>query len=473
MALNKADLMQIFEEKTKGCSSQFLHDILIPTGRGGVPAARDYDLALAKIAAYVQQNPSKSLSKLNSSKDLLESLDILTQFRLKYYTPCLASRYDELRAPDQNQLFEDPDWRFTLKCNGVRTWVLTDGTNLKVFSRNYSDVDRSLLEYSSNILMDIRPSSKIYAIDCELMFDPGVDISDQLEELGLTTNSPLEACVALLHTYPESAKQIQQKYADKHHDSLFKFHLIAPLYFNGRNYMNRPLGDGFQVYDECVKYGQELGIPLVSIPCCTGSRAEKENFLETILDTGGEGCVAHFAKGAYCTSENRSKTSYIKIKRSIKTTGDGLGDTIDAFITGFKMGTKGTANEDLISAVEVTVHVIDNGKMFDHTIGVLPGIAKNIREDMTWYNADGAFPTVYTKSDGTTVPVSLNPTYKNLVVECTGQALSSKSQRLEHPRIIMWRPERSESTCIITKEWLQSQTTNAEGGITYKNTQLS
>ena len=62
-------------------------------------------------------------------------------------------------------------------------------------------------------------------------------------------------------------------------------------------------------------------------------------------------------------------------------------------------------------------------------------------------------------SDGSTKWISLNPEVDGLVAELTGQALSSRSIRLEHPAIVMFRPERSPESCIYTQEFINSQTT--------------
>ena len=51
---------------------------------------------------------------------------------------------------------------------------------------------------------------------------------------------------------------------------------------------------------------------------------------------------------------------FVKLKRTV---GDaarkaGMGDTIDGWVSGFKLGSKGTANERTVSALEVTVNLV-------------------------------------------------------------------------------------------------------------------
>lgn len=331
-------------------------------------------------------------------------------------------------------------------------------------------MDCSLINYAQNIAQPINHDiTPIYAIDVEILFEPGVDISQDLQTLGLATDSQLEAMVALLHTYPHEAVKIQNKFKELYHSDIISFKLIHPLYINGKNYLVNPLGEGKNHYDEALNLGKQLGLNIEPIKMCRGTREQKEIFLNTILDSGGEGVVCHFDKGLYCTSDNRSKTSFIKIKRSIKST-SGLGDTFDCFVSGFIIGKPGTANEHIIGALEFSIYINDNGKIRKHHIASVPNITRAERQLATWNNADGLFPQSYVGSDGQTYYMSLNPQFEGLVGELNGQALSAKSKRLEHPSLVIWRTERSSESCVYTQEFIDSQTTKSfsnNGGITY------
>ena len=70
------------------------------------------------------------------------------------------------------------------------------------------------------------------------------------------------------------------------------FRLIAPLYFKGKNYLKRTLGEGQDVYQDCVAYGRSLGINVKPIARCNDDRKAKEIFLDSILNAGGEGCFS-------------------------------------------------------------------------------------------------------------------------------------------------------------------------------------
>lgn len=467
MALKKKDLENLFEFQSRGLSESVKRTILQATGRGGVSKAADYISACCLLAEYSKVEGAKPLSEISSKEEIINALHPAVRFRWKCYTPCLAARIEELKEPDQAKIYNDPNWVLTQKINGCRCWVIYYKGEVHAFSRNYSDVDCSLLEYWSNIDQIVDPSyDGIYAIDTEIVFEPGVDISQDLEKLGIATDSPLEAMTALLHTYPKDAVAIQRKFRDMYHQELVTFRLIAPLYFNGKNFIKRTLGEGQDVYDECVKFGQSLGINVKPIKRCNGNKEEKEIFVNTIIEQGGEGAVAHYRHGFYCTSENRSKTSFIKIKRKVNDQ-SGMGDTVDGFVTGFKVGSNDTANEGLISALEFSCYINKSGQMRLAPIAVCPNIDRETKLLATWYNADGLYPQEITLSDGTTKWVSLNPDFDGLVGELDGQAFSAKSKRLEHSKLVRWRTERSPESCIITQEWLDANTTAL--GLKYSN----
>lgn len=475
--MKKTELVDMYSFYTMSLDKSIAKKILPATGRGGVSAARDYTQAICLLVMYNKENPQYNgdFSHIKSTDDLWNGLHPATRFRLRAYTPCLAARYDELNEKEQAKLFEDPNITATEKINGCRTWVIfTNDDQLHIFSRNYSDQDCSLLEYSSNVDQHLTRGDYqgVYAVDCEIVFEPGCDIRGDLEQLGLQTDSQLEAMVALLHTHPEDAIRIQQKFKDLYHRDIITFRLIAPLYVDGKNYLKRTLGDGQDIYDRAIEAGQKMGLNIKPIRRCNGNRAEKEVFLNTILNDGGEGVVFHNRNGIYCTSENRSRTSFIKLKRTVSATenGVGLGDTIDAYVTGFTLGTTGTANEGIIGGFQFSIHVDDEGRQYEHMIAVVPNITREERLLATWNNSEGLYPTTWKDKDGIEHPISLNPEFDGLVAELSGQALSAKSQRLEHPRMIMWRPERMPDSCIYTKAWLTAQTTASVhngGGISY------
>lgn len=448
MGLKKDDLVVMFEKNSRGFSDKFKKSILLPTGRGGVYAARDFIHANAVLAAIAKWgNPGVENSAFQSRDDLKTNLPAAVNFRLNAYTPCLAARFDELKKPQQEAIFNLPTYMFTEKENGCRGWLIFSKGKVYLFSRNYSDVDCSLLEYSSNIKIDHTiPADVTFAVDVEIKFEPKSDLMAELLTYGITTESKLEAMSALLQTRSETAMKIQEKYKASCGGDLITFRMISPLFFKGKNYLKRTLSEGHNDYDEVCKYAQEHGVNVQPLLRCVGTKEKKTAFLQSILDDGGEGVVVHNLKAYYNTSENRDKDTFIKIKRSVAkdSAQKGLGDTIEGYITGFKMSNEDSGDAGLIGSFEITIMMKTTaGPCVEHIIAYIPNIPKDMKIAATAADADG------------------NPTlaeeFYGVVVEVDGQAISAKSRRLTHPRMTRFRYDKSKHECIYTEEFIKSQ----------------
>lgn len=444
MALRKADLEKMFEVLSQGCDYQLRSELLKPTGRGGVYAARDYIAANSYLTELRRNNAP--LSQIKTVAEAATYLPAVSKFRLRYYTPALAYRYDELKPEAQKALFEKPQYIFYNKENGIRGWIIMNSKEAALFSRNYSDVDCGLLDYWKNISQDYKLPPKAFAIDVEVKYEPEINLISEMEKYGITTESKLEAMSALLQTRPEVAREIQEKYKRDYGKDLVVFRLIYPLFYNGVNYINEKMGKGMEVYDEVVAYAKSIGLNVEPIQRCKGTKQEKEAFLDSILTSGGEGVVIHNSNGYYCTSENRDRECMVKLKRSVAASAShqGVGDTIDAYVTGFKMSNDGTANEGLVGSLELSIHMLkDNGTMVDHIIAYVPNIPRELKKVMTMEDNNG--------------DVMLNPDYMGMVVEVDGQAISAKSRRLTHPRMLNFRMDKNANDCIYTEAFLNSQ----------------
>lgn len=448
MALKKAELIQLWEFQSLDLTPELKKQLLKVTGRGNTSAARDYIHANAVLAEVSKVKDLSNYKNCKSVQELMECLNPAVRFRLKYYTPCLAARYDELKPEQQKNIFQSRDWVATLKENGVRGWLIWHKGSMFLFSRNYSDKDCGLPEYWGNIYQTTTlGENEIYAMDVEVKFEPGADtIMEELEELGISTDSKLEAMAALLQMNSPEALEIQRRFKEKKGKDLITFRAIHPLYFKGRNYVERTLGEGMQVYKEAVAYGKSVGLNIQEIERCDGTKEEKELFLNNILDSHGEGVVFHNKKGDYCTSENRSKTSFVKLKRSVKATmaKTGIGDSIDGWVSGFKLGSKDTANEGLVAALEISIKLLCNdGRMRDHVVAYVPNIDRKTSEAITVLDENGN-PT-------------MSEDFYNVVVEVDGQNISKVSRRLTHPRLLRYRQDKMPEDCIYTEEFINSQ----------------
>ena len=452
MNLRKNDLQQMWDNFSQGYSQEFLNDILKPTGRGGVYASRDYISAICVLSELEKAGIGDRRSTLTKRTDIKQYLHPTTLFRLSSYSPMLAYRYDELKEPEKNKLFEDRDWLLTEKHNGIRIWVIHFDGVTKAYSRNYSQKDCSLPEYWGNILQECSDGEP-FAFDAEIKYEPDAPLREILAEYGVATDSQLEAMASLLQMNAPQALEIQREYKNRFGKDLIVFRLISVLYYKGRNYKNRTIGEAYAVEKDFIRDIQARGINVQPIRKISGSREEKEAFLSMIIDDEhGEGGVFHHKSAKYCTSENRDKNGFVKIKRTVgaQAAKQGLGDTIDGWVTGFKLGTPGTDNEGLVSALEITTTIRKaDGSTYDHVIAWVPNIELELKKQITVQDFDGN-PT-------------LDPEIYGLVAECTGQNISRVNKRLTHPRLVRFPVfDRTKFDCVYSEEFINSQIDHQE-----------
>lgn len=445
MALRKQDLIDMWTDKSAYYPHELQRELLIPTGRGMVYAARDYTRAICTVTEM--DKLEVDATNIKTKKQAMATLNPATAFRLKADTPCLAARFDSLKEEAQKKLFTDQGYVFYEKENGARGWIIYYKGKTFLYSRNYSDKDCGLLEYWDKINQDPTfDKNEVFAVDVEIKYEPSADLIEDLREYGIETESKLEAISSLLQMRASMAQEIQQKYKAKSGKDLVVFRMIHPLYVNGKNYLNKKLGEGIDDYDAVIKKGQEHGINLQPITRYKGTKEGKEAFLESILDIGGEGVVVHNRNANYSTSENRDKDTWIKIKRSISDSKNkaGLGDSFDGWISGFKMSDEKAGNAGLIGSFEVSCYIRrPSGDMYEHVIAFPPNIDLKTKKECTITDAEGN-PT-------------LAPEYYNLVVEVDGQAISAKSRRLTHPKMLRYRFDKSKEQCVYSEEFIKSQ----------------
>ena len=169
---------------------------------------------------------------------------------------------------------------------------------------------------------------------------------------------------------------------------------------------------------------------------------DKEKFLNTLLDSKKEGVIAKHLNGKYIATQSRGRDRYVKIKRKVS---DSLnetdGDGVDAFITGFDLGKVGSGWESLVGSLTLSVNVQrKDGSEYVHEIARVSNIPMELREKMTVI-VEG-------------VP-QLDPAYYGKVLEIDGQDISSRALRITHARILNWRPDRDQFSCVILEEQMK------------------
>jgi ATP-dependent DNA ligase len=178
----------------------------------------------------------------------------------------------------------------------------------------------------------------------------------------------------------------------------------------------------------------------------------KHQFYDNIISIGGEGCVAKDLTSTYDMKGKRAG-QWIKLKRTVSQSilAEKLGDTIDAFVTGYKLGNSGTNRENQVSALEFSVYLTDDnndylldetGNPIVHHIATMSGLTDELRE-------------ILTQSDSLTGKIILNPMFYGKVAEIDGQDISSRNLRFAHAIFKGWRPDRSSDSCKMMKSLLE------------------
>lgn len=444
--MNKSHLEYMWNMRSKGLTDTTKSKLLKPSGKNNSCTNRDYVQAIAKLSHYQRSHEGVVFDDSYTYETIINGLSKAEQFRLWFHTPCLAKRYDDLTSKEQNDIFDNQDWIFTEKIKGVRAVLVIYNGDVHIFSRNYSEDDCHIPDYKSKILpIPILNDGVTFCADIILRLTKDIDISQDLHSYGISeTSTPIEQLCGLLQLEPSQAIQIQKDVRNKFGKDLVEFVLISPLHFKGERYIIKQLGDCISAYDECVSYGVQLGFNIKPFKyMLNASRTEKEIFLNTCLKNGLDGVVAHYKYGAYHTTEPRSRTSYIKIKRNLNDT-TRLGDTIDGYITGFR------CDNERITHVNVSVNVEFNGNLYPHIIAVVP-VGITISKLLTVHGFDGYAPF---KTDNGDI-ISLNLEYKHYVCELNADGINTK-RMLINPKLLRLRPDKLDCECIYSKEFILS-----------------
>lgn len=452
MLKRKADLVALYNTLSASFSEPLLYDLLKPTGRGNSIASRDYYRALRYMAAIFDLRLSPEQVRSFASLDqVLPFFHPSLRYRLSFDTPELAAQYDTLSPKDQEALFDNRDWVASTKIDGFRVWVclFNDPSSgfapgAYLYSRNHSQVDGSLCEYWDHVYQTVRiPEGTLLVLDCECTYNGPISA---LADYGLIAETPLQGITSIMQLNAPQSLAIQDRYFKEYGTPFVTFSLIHPLIFNGVDFTKLPLGEGVAAYDQALKFAQECGLNIIPINRCDGSREEKMAFLDSILASGGEGVVFWNKKGSYSATENRSKAEWVKLKRSVSASlsKDGMGDSIDAYVTGFKLHKEDTTKAGLIAALECSIQLMEpDGSTHEHVISYVPGLELELAKRITIRGISGE-PT-------------LHPDIYGKVVELDGQDISAKSLRLSHPRLIRWRTDKDQDECVYTRQWLESQ----------------
>lgn len=220
---------------------------------------------------------------------------------------------------------------------------------------------------------------------------------------GNTTNSLLNATVALTNTNPQDSVRTQEKYG------WATFHAFDLMMIRGKSVMNRPYMWRRTYLDKVVArmLREYPDLPLTQ----TEVWSSTEHNIGRARDLGYEGVMVKHVEGVY--EPGKRSRHWHKIK---------LMSTFDAFVMGYVPGEG--RNEGLVGGLKM-------GLMID---GVPTEVCRQ-----------GVFTDEFRRSlsapDG-----SLLPKWKGQVMELMGQGVT-KDGRIRHPHLIRLRPDKTPADC--------------------------
>lgn len=372
-------------------------------------------------------------------------------------SPMLCKQYKHEDEKVQKEIWSSPDWILETKFDGNRMlmWYIP-GEGVSLYSRNVSVEDYLPVDYSNNVWfnqsrkeLEKKLEEKrcpAFGIDCEIICK-NPHINTVMGNRGVITESMLQAVSALLSLNEEDSLRIQ-----KQDGCGLTFMAFDVVFFSNKWIMNNPLISRKKVVSSIIPIISKLGVDIQASRYYRNS-ANKKALFDITLKMGGEGVVAKRIDGVYWPFEARTRSTWIKIKRSVTQSmvEKKMGDTLDGYVSGWEEGSPGTANEGLIGALIFSVNLRKtDGSMEEHQIGKIGAIPEVMRKAISLKDANG-------KLIGIDFEALRNQTGGTTVASLDGQDISARALRLSHAVLKAWRPDRSPETCVMDEDFLRSQ----------------
>ena len=309
----------------------------------------------------------------------------------------LLEDWSDLDERQTQQLEEDHhSWILQQKHDGVRALfhVQPDGT--RITGRCTSEVNYRLTEHQDNLphLLQGLEGLEGTILDGELVCPVA-----QVNTGSTITTSPLQAAVAVLAASPEKADYIQRS-----NKAYLRLHVFDILEFRGEDVTRLPLVQRLQCLEDAIGRIQNPHIEVVP-----SYVVNKKAIHDNIVSVGGEGTVWKHANSPY--EPGKRVSLWIKRKRGLE---------VEAFVTGFKLGSPERGHSHLVGAIEFSVQ--ERGSI--RPIAWVSGWSDQERSVMTWEEPNGT-PT-------------LNPTYFGRSAIVVGQDEAGRSRRIRHARLKQW-----------------------------------
>ena len=349
------------------------HGIVVPPQRR--PAKEPYLLAL-RDHIWAKENPDRPLP---------EQIE-----------PMLLGDWNDLGEVETEALErDDSGYCVQEKADGVRALLHVTEDGVRITGRAVSEVTFRLGEFAANLPHLAKGFEHLVGtvLDGELVC-PKATINTS----ATVTNHPLQAVVAILATSPENAARIQDE-----QDCKLRFVAFDLLRLNGNDKTLAPLRERLFFLESAFLTADNPHLDLVET-----HTQEKALFHELVLAEGKEGTVWKKLDQPYQTGKR--VRHWLKRKKGIE---------VVAEVTGFKSGTAGKGNAELIGAVEFSVR---DG----HALKPIAWVSN--------WTDDERRAMTHRENDRTTI----DPTVIGRRAVIGGHDLAAKSGRIRHAKLIRW-----------------------------------
>lgn len=423
----------------------------------GVEANKSRRRVNKTTGEYYMESTVKDLEKAVQSYYLkkYKEENTLSPFMNKILTldsPMLALQQKDKKLDSvRDSLWEDDNqWMFQEKIDGCRCMVCYDiDFGWDMYSRNKSITDCLPISYKTKLLMpeiktDVlsKYGIKSFIIDTEL-----VPLQKQINAMAngveLVADTQLSLVTSILGSLDDLSHRMQET-------NPLKFIAFDLVMLNGQWLTDYPLLKRDKVLNGVINALKFAGMD-IRLEKVQSTVVDKHKFYERILSSDGEGVVAKDLNSKYDLLGKRAG-EWIKIKRTVSQSllMEKMGDTVDAFVSGFTEGTPGTTNAGLVGALEFSIYLTDdfdnlildeNGNPVTHHIATVSGITSELRQVISTKDEYGR--------------VALNPNFYGKVATIDGQDISSRNYRFAHATFQGWRPDRSIESCKMRKSFLE------------------
>lgn len=432
-------------------------DLIKQCEKLGVEANKSRRRVDKTTGEYYMESTVKDLEKAVQSYYLkkYKEENTLSPFMNKILTldsPMLALQQKDKKLDSvRDSLWEDDNqWMFQEKIDGCRCMVCYDlDFGWDMYSRNKSITDCLPISYKTKLLMpEIKTEVlskygiKSFIIDTEL-----VPLQKQINAMAngveLVADTQLSLVTSILGSLDDLSHRMQET-------NPLKFIAFDLVMLNGQWLTDYPLLKRDKVLNGVINALKFAGMD-IRLEKVQSTVVDKRKFYERILSSDGEGVVAKDLNSKYDLLGKRAG-EWIKIKRTVSQSllMEKMGDTVDAFVSGFTEGTPGTANAGLVGALEFSIYLTDDfdnlildekGNPVTHHIATVSGITSELRQVISTKDEYGR--------------VALNPNFYGKVATIDGQDISSRNYRFAHATFQGWRPDRSIESCKMRKSFLE------------------